>query len=207
MNLKICDIINKLKSFKVSPNQFGLLYLLQQGEEIKSYLVTNKMSFTVVKELIRREFILRDEESDSLILTALGSKVVEAIKAESEKPTAFILSPEVQVSATLKKFQEADLEWLYYWREDYKKHRNDAGGSLSDCITKMKKFLKTNPDATPELINKATNAYINSLDNLKYMRKADYFINKQYSGSLLEEWIEIVSDETTQSEWGTNSIN
>jgi len=212
MNLKIYDIIKKLQNFKLSPDQFGLMYLAYHLKDTQEYIVKNKIPYGVIKELVRREFITFlnvENKPFNLEITEFGRKIIQTIEMlPIPIKTYNNISTEIEeISSTLKKFKEADLEWMYYWREDYMKHKNGVGGSVSDCINKMKKFLKTNPDVSPELIIKATNAYVNSIDNLKYLRKADYFIFKQYNGSLLEEWIEVVQRENTPTDWKTNSIN
>lgn len=212
MNLKICDLINKLKNYKITPNQFGLLYLLDKEEDIDEYCKTHKINFRVIKELIRREFVKFNEKTDKITITVLGTKLVSAIESKPEeieiiKNVNIKENTNIDEPVALKKFKEAGLEWMYYWRENYMQHREGVGGSITDCIVKMKKFLKNNPDVTPEIINKATQAYINSLDNLKYMRRANYFIYKQYDGSLLEEWVEIVTNASAPTDWSVNSIN
>tara|TARA_R110001632_G_scaffold11547_4_gene41476 strand:+ start:1085 stop:1699 length:615 start_codon:yes stop_codon:yes gene_type:complete len=204
MNSQIYELFEHLKNFKLNPNQFGILCTLHKSKNIKDYLEFNGIQFKDVKTLIRREFISRND--NDLKITLLGSRVLETINKpiENNEPQKETVAAE---PLNLRKFKDADMEWLYYWRENYKKHRNGVGGSITDCISKMKKFIRNNPEATPDLITKATILYINSLDNLKYMRRADYFIYKQYNGSLLEEWLENVTDDTVNSNWDSNSIN
>lgn len=53
-------------------------------------------------------------------------------------------------------------------------------GDKQGCVKKMNRFIKLNPEFTPDVILQATQKYINEKrkDNFNYMHLAHYFIEK-----------------------------
>jgi hypothetical protein len=94
--------------------------------------------------------------------------------------------------------QETKWEWVTEYRQLFRDIRQDAGGSLKDCIFKMQRYFAENPEIRREEIMEAAKLYIHNFkhgtENPKYMQRADYFIYKGKGlerTSRLEQYIEI----------------
>lgn len=111
------------------------------------------------------------------------------------------------IKLDLKKFVEE-------YRNLFPRGRNHSGypykGDKQGCLKKMARFIKLNPDYTPEIIISATKKYINEKkkDNYDYMHLAHYFIEKN-GVSLLGSFCEHIIDnsENDREEGFSNIIN
>lgn len=86
-------------------------------------------------------------------------------------------------------------DWIEEWREIFPEGSNENGfryrGDKGECLSKMKRFVKVHKNITKEEIFNATKLYVSkfSQQGFKFMSQAHYFIHKQGSGSLLEQYI------------------
>lgn len=111
------------------------------------------------------------------------------------------------IKLDLKKFVDE-------YRELFPKGNNYNGypyrGDRQGCLKKMARFIKLNPDYTPEIIIAATNKYINEKkkDNYDFMHLAHYFIEKN-GVSLLGSFCEHILDsgESEKDKGFSNIIN
>lgn len=90
------------------------------------------------------------------------------------------------------------------YRNLFKGYKAGSMGSLTNCKNNLSKFLKNNPDYTFNDIIKATKIYINSVDNLKYLHRADYFIYKEQKDKTVVSTLEAYIDESedkSDNEW------
>lgn len=85
-----------------------------------------------------------------------------------------------------KKIVKSDLALKYEvdsfideYRAKWKGLKPGSMGSLSSCKEKMLRWCKLNPLYTKEDILKAVDIYLKSVNDLKYVQRADYFIYKQ----------------------------
>lgn len=84
--------------------------------------------------------------------------------------------------------------WIESWRDLFPEGSNYSGfryrGDKQECLSKMKKFVKGRK-YSKESIFKATKSYVDKMyeQGYKFMSQAHYFIYKQGSGSLLEQYI------------------
>lgn len=67
-------------------------------------------------------------------------------------------------------------------------------GKPKDCVNKMVKFCKENPNYTKDTIFAATNMYLAEKKSVgySYLSRPYYFIHKLERGSMLEEYCEKV---------------
>ena len=100
------------------------------------------------------------------------------------------------LSSPKEKVKNDVRSWINEWRAIFPKGKNSGGfiyrGSRSDCLKKMTKFIKDNPDYTKEQIIEATKVYVSrfAMKNYQYMQLANYFIHHKDRGSTLEAELE-----------------
>lgn len=195
------DLLNKLKNFKVNGNHLMIMSLVRAGESVKEFAWTFQVKMAEFQYLVRKglmeiERVGNTFDFENASLTKLGEKMLGEL--ESYISTEGVSTSTEKVDKIKK---EEDLEWLEEWRDLFKDKKPGGAGNKQGCYKKMKVFLKENPDVTKEEIFAAAEAYFESLDSLKYMQQADYFISKgtgQNVSSRLSQWVEYVKEEGTQ---------
>ena len=195
------DLLNKLKNFKVNGNHLMIMSLVKAGESVKEFAWTFQVKMAEFQYLVRKglmeiERVGNTFDFENASLTKLGEKMLDEL--ESYISTEGVSTSTEKVDKIKK---EEDLEWLEEWRDLFKDKKPGGAGNKQGCYKKMKVFLKENPDVTKEEIFAAAEAYFDSLDSLKYMQQADYFISKgtgQNVSSRLSQWVEYVKEEGTQ---------
>ena len=195
------NLLNKLKNFKVNGNHLMIMSLVKAGESVKEFAWTFQVKMAEFQYLVRKglmeiERVGNTFDFENASLTKLGEKMLDEL--ESYISTEGVSTSTEKVDKIKK---EEDLEWLEEWRDLFKDKKPGGAGNKQGCYKKMKIFLKENPDVTKEEIFAAAEAYFDSLDSLKYMQQADYFISKgtgQNVSSRLSQWVEYVKEEGTQ---------
>lgn len=195
------DLLNKLKNFKVNGNHLMIMSLVKAGESVKEFAWTFQVKMAEFQYLVRKglmeiERVGNTFDFENASLTKLGEKMLGEL--ESYISTEGVSTSTEKVEKIKK---EEDLEWLEEWRDLFKDKKPGGAGNKQGCYKKMKVFLKENPDVTKEEIFAAAEAYFDSLDSLKYVQQADYFISKgtgQNVSSRLSQWVEYVKEEGTQ---------
>jgi hypothetical protein len=191
----VIEFINKLQNHKINGNHAVILIKLLREEDIEEYIFTYKINLTEIQYLIRKGLIEIEKANTTFDfktcrLTELGVATAEMLIDEHKEEVV----EEVVVS---KVDPISDMKWVDEWRELFSSKKVGAGGSKQEVYKKMQIFIKENPDITKEEIFKATELYFNSLDNIKYMQQADYFIFKgkgKEASSRLSQWIEVVKE-------------
>ena len=85
-------------------------------------------------------------------------------------------------------------EWVTIYPEDAMFNDRKLRSQPEDCVKKMQKFCKDNPQYTKDIIFAATKQYIEEKErkNFEYTKQATYFISKQGEPSLLKEYCQRV---------------
>ena len=89
--------------------------------------------------------------------------------------------------------QTTKFDWVKDYREAFKKKNSDRAGSLSTCMSRMRKFFSENPDVRVDDVKGALKLYMRTVTDPQYLITSHKFI---YDGagvsrnSHLEEWIE-----------------
>jgi hypothetical protein len=195
--------LEKLKNLKINGNHAVILVKLLNEEDIEKYIFTYKINLAEIRYLIRKGFIEMETAGTTFgfstcTLTPLGVEVAKHLADEDVS--------EVKEEVAAKKLSIVDnLDWIEDWRKLFSEKKVGAGGSKAEVHKKMELFLKENPDVTSEDIFNATEKYFQSLDNIKFMQQADYFIYKgkgKDASSRLSQWLEVIKEEGTEDEWG-----
>jgi len=95
-------------------------------------------------------------------------------------------------------------DFVNEYRGLFKGLKPGSQGNLQSIKEKLTKWLKSNPDKTKEDIIRATKLYIHSVDNLKYLQQADYFIYKKDANGIRSRLSDFI-DEQEQPENGWTS--
>lgn len=103
----------------------------------------------------------------------------------------------------------SDTDWiLEEYRPRFSSEATGEAGKMGDStavVFKMKKFMLSHPEVTKQEILAATDLYIESVTNKKYLKQADYFIFKKESHtdesevSTLSIWLEELRNQTPKS--------
>lgn len=80
------------------------------------------------------------------------------------------------------------------YRDLWKGLKPGAMGSLKACKENLLKWLKNNPENNFDDILKAASLYISKLNNVQYLKRADYFIYKKEHGVLNSTLDAYISD-------------
>lgn len=91
--------------------------------------------------------------------------------------------------------QTDNFEWINEFRAVFKAVNPDRTGTKTDCIKRMKSFVRANPAIGKDEILKAARLYTSSLNNPVYCKKAHKFIYDT-EGSVLLEYIEKLREKT-----------
>ena len=95
---------------------------------------------------------------------------------------------------------ESYWDWVDDWRKLFKRVNAERDGTKKYCITRMKKFFSKFPEYRKEHVMVATKAYLSTVTDGQYCKKAHKFIFEG-SGvneySLLLEWCERMKNSNT----------
>lgn len=93
----------------------------------------------------------------------------------------------------------SNLDWIDEYRLLFKNKTNATGimGGKTQCSKKMLDFIKKNKATKDEILG-ATELYLDSLQDVRYLQQADYFILKN-GNSRLEAFLEEYRDSGSNS--------
>lgn len=93
---------------------------------------------------------------------------------------------EPKISKNNSKVEDWIEEWYSLWPKGVKSGYYPVRSGLKGCLTKMKKFVKDNPDLSPDVIISATKEYLDRSrsNNYNYIQLAHNFISKNNISTL-----------------------
>ena len=180
-----------LKEHNLSINEFLTLIDLENHKNSELLITLEEKQFI---KIIDNEILLR--QNGNLLLDLI---TIEKINAKSSK--VIVKKSERIINNELDSFIDE-------FRNKWKGLKPGSMGSLSACRDKMSRWMKENPQYTPQQILKAVDIYLNSLDNYQYLQQADYFIYKKDAhgeSSRLSAFIDEV-DNYVDNNW-TSKLN
>ena len=137
-------------------------------------------------------------EDNEIILREKGKLFIELVSIDKSSSRKI-----VKKSSN----EEIDL-FISEYRLLWKGKKVGSMGSLSSCREKMTRWMKENPTYTKEEIIRAAKLYLSTLENLRYLQRADFFIFKQEENkeesSRLSAFIEEIDDRPVE-DW-TNML-
>lgn len=85
---------------------------------------------------------------------------------------------------------EDNFEWVTDFMDKFKAVNPSRRGVKKDCLLRMKKLFRNNPDITPELVMRATDEYISTVNSPQYIKFSHKFIEEDGKVSMLLDFIE-----------------
>jgi hypothetical protein len=162
MNIQID--LNKLHTEGLTPNEYIYLYLTVNKIPLLSALPCDL-------EKLQKLGYIKITSEDELVLRSKINKLFTTVDIAGDVDTWID-------------------DWRHIWPDGVKSGGRPVRGTKSECIKKMKAFIQKNKQFSKSDIFAAALAYSieRKRDGYKFMVCADYFINKQDSGSMLEAW-------------------
>lgn len=180
---------NLLAEHNLSIDEF--LVLIHLNDELYNN------STNVLKPLEEKQFIkiISDEK---VILREKGKLLLELISIEkiSSSNKKRIVKSDRLVNNELNSF-------INDFRNKFKGLKPGSMGSESACKLKMFRWMKENPQYTPEQILNATEIYIKSLNNYQYLQQADYFIYKKEGKDEQSKLSAFIDEIAVDDDWTT----
>jgi hypothetical protein len=180
---------NLLAEHNLSIDEF--LVLIHLNDELYNN------STNVLKPLEEKQFIkiISDEK---VILREKGKLLLELISIEkiSSSNKKRIVKSDRLVNVELNSF-------INDFRNKFKGLKPGSMGSESACKLKMFRWMKENPQYTPEQILNATEIYIKSLNNYQYLQQADYFIYKKEGKDEQSKLSAFIDEIAVDDDWTT----
>lgn len=182
-----------LEKNNLSVNQFlNLLSIYDERIDCFSNVCLNSLQndgyIKIIQLEIGKQYILREkgkEFIESCIYKEKDLKWVDTLVKECKEEVDFE-------------------EFVKQYRNLWKGLKVGSQGNPKSVEDKLKRWMKENPDYTQDDILRAARTYINSLEDFKYLQKADYFIYKKDKfgeQSRLSDFID--EDEIIESGWGS----
>jgi len=155
---------NILEEYDITVEEFlALIYLNNNGGTTKEILISLEE-----KQLIKLEnldFTIR--EKGKLLLELTSTESIGSIKNK------------IKIKKSSRAISLGLDDFIKEFRNLWKGLKPGSMGSEKACKDKMYKWMQDNPSYNKEDIIKAAKLYIKSLDDLKFLQQADYFVYKK----------------------------
>jgi len=180
MNSFILDF-NLLKEQNLSVNEFLILLSV---DNVNIPYVGNRDDLDILQKKGYIKLMINEYKESCFILREKAELLLELVTIEES------LKHETSkaISKRSNRVINSDIDqFIQDYRSLWKGLKVGAMGDLQACKDKMYKWMKTNPQYSKEDILKAARLYIRSVDNLKYLQQADYFIYKEDKINKIEQ--------------------
>lgn len=144
------------------------------------------------KELEKKGFIkiIKKKENENIILREKSKILINSLIINESKTTPTLSSFDDFVKIYRKLFKISEKPGIM--------------GNAKSCKEKLKRWMIENPKYSQEDILKATRIYINSLNDFKYMKQADYFIYKKDRFGESSKLLDFIDEDDIIDEgWGS----
>jgi hypothetical protein len=166
-----------LDKYNISPNQLWLLHTAIKEKADRRFITSEEF-----KELEKEGFIKYDTELSVISVRSLGENVFK-------------------VEDTNVK------DWIQEYRNIFKGIKPGSMGDSIACLVKMDKFLKVYHEYNKETILEAAKLYIDSLDDFRFIQRADYFISKADVDRVKESRLASFCEEVKEGNTSSSSPN
>jgi hypothetical protein len=171
------EIVETLNKFNIKDKSAALIYLFCIRENI----------------VIDNDFMVKHELTVKQVHI---SKVCELVGIENIQWNIPFYVSDIEPD-------DDNWKWVKEYQKVFKDIRADKGGSLADCVRRMKKFFAEHPEVRKEDVIDAARLYTTTCDNWNYLQNAHYFISKGVSNlktSRLEQYLELVYEYRREEE-------
>lgn len=156
----------------------------------------------VMDSLQKKQFIkvIQDKDEKITIIREKGKLLIDFLQIEG-------LSSVNKKKTTNRSKVNNDIdEFIEEFRKLFKGLKPGSMGSTSSCRDKMLRWMSENPQYSKENILTAVHNYINSLEDYRFLQRADYFIYKKDTdgeSSRLSAFIDEIGS-TSSDGWSSN---
>jgi hypothetical protein len=180
--------LNLLEEQNLSIEEFvALIYIIQGKKGQNDYI-----------SLQEKQFVKITEDND-VILREKGKLFIELISVDKIAKT----------KAKKIVYDDEFLDFIAEYRLLWKGKKVGSMGASASCLEKMQRWMKENPTYTKDEIIRAAKLYLDTIENLRYLQRADFFIFKQEENreesSRLSAFIEEIDDRPVE-DWTTQII-
>lgn len=191
---------NVLNEVELTLKEF--LYLYQLYKDINIFDTTEQINKEKLQEL---QFIKILKEK-----TIIRQKTVELIEFLTIESTTSFINNKKKISKSRRKINEEVDDRIDEFRHKWKGFKTGAMGSPKSCKQKLTRWMKENPEYSFDDILKAVDLYLKSIDNPRFVQRADYFIFKQTINkeeeSRLSAYIEDIKINQPEDDWTSRII-
>lgn len=176
---------DRLRRENITIDEFLFLY--------KLYINTKYNDDTIDKNKLQNKILIKCVNKEYNILLKRGKELIENQLVDIEQED-------------IPTFNEID-NFIEVYRKKWKNLGPGLMGSPNSCKDKLTTWMNNNPEYTFDDILMAVDLYLRSVNNPKYIQRADYFISKMEKGiehSRLSAFIEEI-DNYTDENW-TNQL-
>lgn len=163
--------------------------------------VNNKLPFTKIESVLNKleEKSLIKVIKNVIVLREKGKILLEQSKVEKNSNSKI---KKVNQKSNHQLLEEVD-SFITEYRSKWRGLKLGSMGSLNSCKDKMYRWMKENPSYSKEDILKAADIYLNSLDDYKYLQRADYFIFKKEGIEEVSRLSAFIDEESVDNDWLT----
>lgn len=179
---------DKLSKENITIDEFLFLY--------KLYINTKYNDNTIDKNKLQNKILIKCINDKYNILLRRGKELIESQLVKDEN--------NIDDTPT---YDQID-DFIEVYRKKWKGLAPGLMGSPKACKDKLTTWIENNPKYSFDDILMAVDLYLRSVNNPKYIQRADYFISKMEKGvelSRLSAFIEEI-DNYTEENW-TNELN
>lgn len=203
-----------MKHFILSDDKLNQTYGITVSEFIVLLVVTNNIelpTFTVNKELLdslQSKMFIKISAENTITLREKGEALINDFSIED-----YDISSKT-VKKTVKKSKRAlnqdVINNIKNYRNVFKGLKPGSMGDPKACREKLSRWLDENPEYTMTEVIAAAKAYVRSVNDIRFLRRADYFIyKKEQNGDEISTLSAIIDDVDIQKqteEWLNNFI-
>lgn len=167
-----------MHSHNLNNDEILILKILSEGFN------TNNVDFNKLEENKYIKII-----GENIVIRQKGKKLVKDLNKNLSK------TDEEYIKNNINEF-----------RKVFKGLKPGSMGSLQSCKEKLTKWFEENPNYNFNDVIKAAKIYIKSVNDLRFLQRADYFIYKQDKNGTINSTLSAFIDEidNTDDTWTTN---
>lgn len=194
MNKFILDF-DKLKENNILVEEFVILL----GLQTKTYILYTDNHVEDLQEKGYVKIIDKDDEYN-IILREKGKQLVKSFIYQEPVKSDIV----EKTWSYLESIKDPFDKFIKEYRDIWKGLKIGSQGNSKSCSEKMLRWIKENPKYSQDDILKAAKSYINTVDDLRFLQRADYFIYKRDKfgeSSRLSDFIE--EDSVKEGGWSS----
>lgn len=200
MNSFILDL-KLLNEHNLIPFEFIVLLSLKNPD----LFVDLDVKFeSTLESLQRKGFIKIIEEEKETVIREKGKILIELVTIGSE---ILDKKPEVIIKKSKRVLNDEIDSFIEEYRNLWKNARAGTMGNSKSCKEKLLRFMQEYPEYSKEQIMRSARAYHRSVDDMKYLQRADYFIYKKDKFGESSRLLDFIEEKDAPDEGWTSQLS